>query len=156
MLPSLSINRSEDCELRALASTMEVREDYFTGESLENVIDRIKEGVVDSSKQLIRKRLAKHMEFVVHRLKTKSGFKHENKHYGFPVMTAQEKELILNDPLDITQPEGGEFEVNYSDKPQSEFCKNWSDELKENKLDVISQNLRHAVTVKNSAQMELF
>ena len=26
---------------------------------------------------------------------------------GFPVITAQEKELILNDPLDITQPEGG-------------------------------------------------
>ena len=129
---------------------------YEIDPALENVIDRIKEGVVDSSKQLIRKRLAKHMEFVVHRLKTKGGFKHENKHYGFPVMTAQEKELILNDPLDITQPEGGEFEVNYSDKPQSEFCKNWSDELKENKLDVISQNLRHAVTVKNSAQMELF
>jgi len=64
--------------------------------------------------------------------------------------------LILNDPLDITQPEGGEFEVNYSDKPQSEFCKNWSDELKEKKLDVISQNLRQTVTVKNSAQMESF
>ena len=96
------------------------------------------------------------MEFVVHRLKTKGRFKYENKYYGFPVMTAQEKELILNDPLDITQPEGGKFEVEYSDKPQSEFCKNWSDELKENKLDFISQKLRHAVTVKNSAQMELF
>jgi DNA modification methylase len=123
---------------------------------LENVIDRMKEVIVDSSNQIIRKRLAKHMEFVVHRLKTKGGFKYKNKHYGFPVITAQEKELILNDPLDITQPEGGEFEVKYSDKPQSEFCKNWSDELKEKKLDVISQNLRHAVTVKNSARMELF
>jgi DNA modification methylase len=129
---------------------------YEINPALENVIDRINKVIVDSSKQLIRKRLAKHMEFVVHRLKTKGGFKYENKHYGFPVMTAQEKELILNDPLDITQPEGGEFEVNYSDKPQSEFRKNWSDELKENKLDVISQNLRHAVTVKNSAKMELF
>jgi DNA modification methylase len=129
---------------------------YEIDPALENVIDRIKEGIIDSSKQLIRKRLAKHMEFVVHWLKTKGGFKHENKHYGFPVMTAQEKELILNDPLDITQPEGGEFEVNYSDKPQPEFCKNWSDELKENKIDVISQNLRHAITVKNSAQLELF
>lgn len=129
---------------------------YEINPALENVIDRINKVIVDSSKQLIRKRLAKHMEFVVHRLKTKGGFKYENKHYGFPVMTAQEKDLILNDPLDITQSEGGEFEVNYSDKPQSEFCKNWSDELKENKLDVISQNLRHAVTVKNSAKMELF
>ena len=128
---------------------------YEIDPALENVIDRIKEVIVESTKQLIRKRLAKHMEFVVHRLKTKGGFKYENKHYGFPVMTAQEKELILNDPLDITQPEGGKFEVEYSDKPQSEFCKNWSDELKENKLDFISQNLRHAVTVKNSSQMGL-
>jgi len=129
---------------------------YEIDPALENVIDCINEDIVDSSKQIIQKRLSKHMEFVVDRLKTKGGFKHENKHYGFPVMTAQEKELILNDPMDITQPERGEFKVNYSDKPQSEFCKNWSDELKKNKLDVISRNLRHAVPVKNSAQMELF
>jgi len=129
---------------------------YEIDPAMEKAIDRIKDVIVDSSKQLIRKRLAKHMEFVVERLKTKGGFKYENMHYGFPVMTAHEKELILNDPMDITQPERGEFKVNYSDKPQSEFCKNWSDELKENKLDFISQNLRHAVTVKNSSQMELF
>jgi len=129
---------------------------YEIDPSLENVIDRIKDVIVDSSKQLIRKRLAKHMEFVVDRLKTKGGFKYDNEHYGFPVITAQEKELIFNDPVNITQPDAGMFEVDYSYKPQSEFCKNWSDELKENKLDFISQNLRHAVTVKNSAQMELF
>jgi len=93
---------------------------YEIDPALENVIDRIKKVIVDSSKRLIRKRLAKHMEFVVHRLKTKGGFKYENKHYGSPVITAQEKELILNDPLDITQPERGKFEVEYSDKPQSE------------------------------------
>ena len=129
---------------------------YEIDPALENVIDRMKEVIVDSSNQIIRKRIAKHMEFVVHRLKTKGGFKYENKHYGFPVMTAQEKELMLNDPLDITQSERGKFEVEYSDKPRSEFCKNWTDELKENKLDVISQNFRHAVTAKNFAQMELF
>jgi len=129
---------------------------YEIDPAMEKVIDRIKDAIVDSSKQLIRKRLAKHMEFVVDRLKTKGGLKYENKHYGFPVMTAQEKELIFNDPINITQPETGMLEVEYSDEPQHEFCKNWSDELKENKLDFISQNLRHAVTVKNSSQMELF
>jgi len=129
---------------------------YEIEHAMEKAIGRIRDVIVDSSKQFIRKRLAKHMEFVVDRLKTKGGLKHENKHYGFPVMTAQEKELIFNDPINITQPETGILEVDYSDKPQPEFCKNWSDELKENKLDFISQNLRHAVTVKNSAQMELF
>ena len=123
---------------------------------LENVIERIKDAVVDSSKQLIRRRLVRHMEFVVDRLKTKGGFKYENEHYGFPVMTAQEKELILNDPLKITLSETSVFEVEYSDKPQSEFCKDWPAALQEHKLDVVSQNLRHAVTGKNSAQLELF
>ena len=129
---------------------------YETDPSLKNIIGRIKDVIVDSSKQLIRKRLAKHMEFVVHRLKTKGGFKYDNEYYGFPVITAQEKELIFNDPVNITQPDAGMFEVDYSDKPQSEFCKNWSVELKENKLDFISQSFRRNVAEKNSVQMELF
>jgi modification methylase len=124
--------------------------------SLEKVIDRIKDGIVDSSIQIIRRRLAKHLEFVVNWLKTKGGFKYDNRYYRFPVMTAQEKELIFNNPINISQPEAGMLEVNYSDKPQPEFCKNWADELKENKLDFISENLRHSVAVKNSSQMELF
>jgi len=129
---------------------------YEIDPAMEQSVDRIKDAIVDSSKQLIRKRLAKHMEFVVNRLQTNYMFKYDNKYYGFPVMTAQEKELIFNDPINIKQPETGMLEVNYSDEPQPEFYKNWSDELKENKLDFISQNLRHAVTVKKSSQMELF
>jgi hypothetical protein len=35
---------------------------YEIDPALENVIDRIKKVIVDSSKRLIRKRLAKHME----------------------------------------------------------------------------------------------
>jgi len=129
---------------------------YEIDPTLKNAVNRIKDVIIDSSRQLIRRRLAKHIEFVVHRLKTKGGLKYDNEHYGFPVITAQEKELIFNDPLNISRPEAGIFEVEYSDKPQKEFCKNWSDELQEHKLDVVSQNLRHAVTDKNSAQMELF
>jgi DNA modification methylase len=102
---------------------------YEIDPAMEKVIDRIKDAIVVSSKQLIRKRLAKHMKFVVDRLKTKRMFKYENKYYGFPVMTAQEKELLINDPVNITQSVAGMFEVDYSDRPQSEFCKNWSDEL---------------------------
>jgi len=102
---------------------------YEIDPTLENIIGRIKDVIVDSSKQLIRQRLARHMGFVVDRLKTKGGFKHENKNYGFPVITVQEKELIFNDPLNITQSQAGIFEVEYSHKPQPEFCKNWSKEF---------------------------
>ena len=75
------------------------------------------------------------MEFVVDRLKTKGGLKYDNEHYGFPVMTAQERGLIFNDPLNIKTSEKNIFEVEYSNKPQQEFCKNWSQELQEHNLD---------------------
>jgi len=129
---------------------------YEIDPAMEKSVDRIKDAIIDSSKQLIRTRLAKHMEFVVDRLKTKGGFKYENKHYGFPVITAQEKELIFNDPINITQPETGMLEVEYSEKPQPEFCKNWSDELQEHNLDAVSYKMHHSGIFKNSVQMALF
>jgi DNA modification methylase len=129
---------------------------YEIDPAMARSVDRIKGAIVDSSKQIIRKRLAKHLEFAVDRLKTKRMFKYENKYYGFPVMTEQEKELILNDPVDITKSDAPMFEVDYLDKPQPEFCKNWSAELKENKLDLISDNLLSAMEIKNSSQMKLF
>jgi DNA modification methylase len=129
---------------------------YEIDPALENIIDRIKGVIVDSSTQLIRRRLAKHIKFVVDRLKTKSAFKYENAYYGFPVTTTQEKELIFNDPVNITQPEKGVFVVEYSDEPQPEFCKNWPAELQEHKLDNVSQNLRHAANSIHSAQIKLF
>jgi DNA modification methylase len=104
---------------------------YEIDPMLANAIERIREVIINSSKQLIRRRLAKHIEFVVQWLKTKGGFKYNNEYYGFPVMTSQEKELIFNDPLNISQPEKNNFEVEYSDKPQPEFCKDWSTELRE-------------------------
>lgn len=129
---------------------------YEIDPSLENIIGRIKDVIVDSSKQIIRKRLARHIEFVVQRLKTKGEFKYDNEHYGFPVITSQERELIFHDPLNITEPEKSIFEVKYSDKPQPEFCKKWSDELQESKLDSISRDIFNAVSGKKSSQMGLF
>jgi len=129
---------------------------YEIDPTLETIIDRIKDVIVDSSKQLIRKRLAKHMEFVVHRLKTKGGFKYDNEHYGFPVITAQEKELIFNDPMNIAHPEKGIFEVEYSDEPQPEFCKEWSKELKQKDLDLVTEQMNYSSRDKNSTQIKLF
>jgi hypothetical protein len=57
--------------------------------------------------------------------------KHVNKHYGFPVMTAQEKELLLNALVNIKATGDNEFEMLYSDEPQSMFCKDWEAELEE-------------------------
>jgi DNA modification methylase len=129
---------------------------YEIDRSLDNVIDRIKDVIVDSSRQIIRQRLAKHIEFVVQQRKTKQRFKHNNLHYGFPVKTAQEKELLLNDPLKIREVKEGCFEVQYSGKPQPEFCKNWSDELQEHKLDSMGQHYGSFVAAKNFTRIALF
>ena len=113
---------------------------YEMDRSLEKVIEHIQDAIVDSSRQFIRKRLARHMEFVIHRLRTKSSFKYDNVHYGFPVTTAQEEELLLSDPLNIREPEKRHFEVEYSDKPQQEFCKDWAAELQAHNPDAVRRN----------------
>ena len=129
---------------------------YELDRTLDNGIDHIRDVIIDSSRHLIRQRLAKHLEFVVQQRRTKQSVKHNNLYYGFPVKTAQEKELLLNDPLKIKRAGEGIFEVQYSDKPQPEFCKDWTVELQRDNLDVVSQNLRRFISAKNSLQMPLF
>lgn len=52
--------------------------------------------VVDFSNEYIRKRIKHHLAFVEDRVKKKGKIKHKNRHYGFPVVTQQETELILD------------------------------------------------------------
>ncbi len=135
---------------------------YEIDRSLEEVVDGIKKVAVDSSRQIIRNRLAKHIEFVIQRQKTKGGLKYKNEHYGFPVMTLQEKELLLSDPQKIIEPETGCeatarcFDVAYANKPQPEFCKNWAAELREKNLDGVIRRMHHSISVNNSDQLSLF
>jgi DNA modification methylase len=96
---------------------------------LEEVINRVKDVIVEISRETIRRRLTAHREFVVQRLKNTGSFKYRNIHYGFPVMTSQERELLFNDPLKVTESGEGALEVEYSVKPQKEFCRNWAVEL---------------------------
>ena len=129
---------------------------YEIERSLENIINRIQEVIVDASTQVIRKRLARHLEFVLDRMQTKGGVKYSNQHYGFPVMTAQEKELIFNDPLRVEKMNSGMLAVDYSNKPQPEFCKDWAVELRDGGLESIRDTVRHVGTNKNPFQMQLF
>jgi len=74
---------------------------YEIDKSLKDEIFKIEDVIAETSKRLIRERLFRHIEFVTERLKSKGGFKYNNFHYGFPVMTAQEKELMFNDPINV-------------------------------------------------------
>ena len=129
---------------------------YEIDKNLEDAIFRVKDVIIETSQQLLRQRLLKHIDFVLHRLKSKGGLKYDNIHYGFPVMTAQEKELLFNDPLGVINKKQNVYEVEYSIKPQQEFCKNWSSELEPKQADSIVENLRHIVSGKNPKQASLF
>jgi len=129
---------------------------YELDPALGDALIRLKDGIVDTSQGLIRQRLIKHVEFVVQRLKTKGVLKHENIHYGFPVMTSQEKELLFNDPLNIKNTEPNVYEVEYSTEPQKAFCRNWVSELEQAQLYVAVDKLRYAVSAGNSKQTTIF
>ena len=76
--------------------------------------------------QVIRQRLIRHIAFVLDRMETRGPLKHQNQHYGFPVMTAQEKELLFNTPSAVTQTSDHQYKVTYDCLAQKEFCKDWS------------------------------
>ncbi|MBI4776316.1 MAG: site-specific DNA-methyltransferase [Deltaproteobacteria bacterium] len=129
---------------------------YELDPTLGDALFRLKDGIVDTSRRLVRQRLIRHVEFVVQRLKAKGVLKHENIHYGFPVMTSQEKELLFNDPQNIKATSQNAYEVEYSTVPQKEFCRNWASELEQDNIDDAVDKLRHAVVARNSKQATIF
>ncbi|MBN1699832.1 MAG: site-specific DNA-methyltransferase [Spirochaetales bacterium] len=62
------------------------------------------------------KRILDHWEFVESREAVGGTLRHTNIHYGFPVMTSQEKELILYFIEDYTDLGGNRFQCTYSRK----------------------------------------
>jgi DNA modification methylase len=72
------------------------------------------------SYEKIKNRLEDHMTFVKQRLESADGFKYTNKHYGFPVVTNQETELLFELPESITETGTDIFKVCYFDKPLKE------------------------------------
>jgi DNA modification methylase len=114
---------------------------YEIDATFRDIIHELKNKIVLFSNEYTQNRLFKHIQFVIKRLKEKGALKYKNNFYGFPVMTAQERELILNELIDIGVISDDTFEVNYSEKPQKEFCKNWSNELQRKDVDLITNYL---------------
>jgi DNA modification methylase len=97
--------------------------------TLKETIQSIPDSIIDFSNEYIQNRIKSHILFSAKRIKEKGPMKHVNKHYGFPVMTKPEQELLLNDLVNIKVAGDNEFEVLYSDEPQPMFCKDWETEL---------------------------
>ncbi len=116
---------------------------YEMDPSLGPAISSLTTSVKTTADQVICQRLVRHLEFVVDRIKTHGPLKHQNIHYGFPVITTQEKELMFNTPLAIVPTQDHQFEVTYDPLPQKEFCRDWSQLLldKEMVLKTIEKTL---------------
>ena len=78
------------------------------------------------SNEYNRNRLARHLDFVVKRISAGKNIKYKNAHYGFPVVTAQEQELIINDISEVENPTADEITVQYKTTPQAEFVREWT------------------------------
>jgi DNA modification methylase len=121
-----------------------------------DTICEIKNEIVPFSNRYIQNRLLRHIQFVVKRIREKGALKYKNNFYGFPVMTSQERELILNELIGLEDIGNDTFEVKYSEEFQKEFCKDWSKELKRKDLDLITEQIYYSSRDKNSTQMKLF
>ena len=77
------------------------------------------------SNWLINNRLSFHLSFLRDKIRTGKTFKYSNEHYGFPVVTSQEKELLINAVLSAKETNSNNYEIVYSKEPQQEFCGIW-------------------------------
>ncbi len=82
------------------------------------VIRQRADDIVAFANQIISSRIERHLDFAAEREKTKGPMKYVNSNYGFPVMTRQERELLI-DPLEsVCENEDGTFSVTYSPIPE--------------------------------------
>lgn len=99
---------------------------YERDKSLAPVLKKSLEDISGLAQEVIHDRLVSHLQFVARRMEEKGPLKHRNMPYGFPVMTSQEKELILNTPLKMTLYKDGGYSLDYDPCPQEAFCRDWS------------------------------
>ena len=70
-------------------------------------------GVVREANQYLDRRLERHRDFVSQHAKVQKQMKYRNRHYEFPVVTAQETDLCLKKPSKITMLVNQRYEVYY-------------------------------------------
>jgi modification methylase len=94
-------------------------------QGFEKVIESQAEAAVEIGCARIAERLEAHVRFVEARHEKKENFLHRNVHYGFPVVTGQETELLLSEPAAARRIGAGEFEVEYRDAPSITHFGEW-------------------------------
>lgn len=113
--------------LAAAAATGRNALGFELDEKLVPIARQVLRSVPDFANAHNRERLHRHLEFAARRIAESGPLKHRNTPYGFPVMTAQERELVISDVLDVSE-DGEVLSIRYQEGPQLEFVRPWSDE----------------------------
>jgi hypothetical protein len=92
---------------------------------MESHLDVCTQSLCDRLNRYIENRLARHLAFVDERMAADAPLKYRNAVYGFPVVTAQEKDLILNPLIRMKRSSRAEVHVDYDAAPQKAFCRDW-------------------------------
>jgi len=90
------------------------------------IISDLTTKIIPFSNNYIQSRLSNHIDFVRNRISEKGPLKHINDIYGFPVMTKQEREMVLSPLISLEEINDNRYEVSYSEKPHASFCNDWS------------------------------
>ncbi len=98
----------------------------ITEEFKDTIISRAN-GFIGFSNEQISNRLKNHIDFIEDRIHSGKQIKYLNNHYNFPVITAQEKKLLLNKLISIDKTDEASFEVTYSDSPQEDIVLSFKD-----------------------------
>lgn len=87
---------------------------YEIEKKFENEIFSNMDKITNYSNKRIDERLENHRDFVRKRLEDKKAVKHTNEHYGFPVVTMQEKGIVFNKLVSVEKKDGYVLEAVYS------------------------------------------
>lgn len=77
----------------------------------EHIISRL-ENFVEFSNQLLQNRIESHLKFVQEQTELRGRLRYTSSHYGFPIMTSQEKEIVF-DRLTKIETKGNIIEAEY-------------------------------------------
>ncbi len=94
-------------------------------ESLARVCWQTLQAAPAYANRLARDRLVRHMGFAIARLEQGKTMRHTNRHYGFPVMTAQERDLLIPDVARATRADANVLHVEHEDRPQEDMVALW-------------------------------
>ena len=90
---------------------------FETDRRLASSIDEAVGRLPETAAARISSRLANHRAFIDEAKAAGRSFRHENRHYGFPVMTAQETDLLLDPVCEVAGDGEKGYRVTYEDAP---------------------------------------